>query len=625
VKIQSCLFGLGLAAALMVAPRIGLAADQTAADQAAGDIGWPYYNGSLESDRFSGLKSLTAANVSDLKESCEAVLGDDGAFQSGPLVIGKTLFVTTTHTTVALDATDCKVRWRHVYTPHEDELFGVDRGAAYLDGRLFRGTSDGWLLALDAETGKEIWRVHAGNMKIGEWFSAAPIAWNGLVFIGPAGSDFGIQGRMNAYDAKTGKMVWRFNTVPNPDEPAAKTWHIPASMKHGGGGSWSSYTLDPATGELFVPVGNPAPDYLPDARPGDDLYTNGMVVLDAKTGALKWYYQLDPNDALDYDLGAAPILYTDAAGNRRVALGSKDGNLYILDRDTHKLVAKTAVTTVDAHPPKPNAAGVRACPGSLGGVEWNGPAYDPATGNLYVGAVDWCAVFTMAKEPWKAAKPYLNGSYISSPDEPKTGWIVAVDGATGKPAWRYHAQSPVLAGVTPTAGGIVLSGDAGGNFLAFDAKTGDLLKKLDVGGSMAGGVVTYAIDGKQYVALTAGNVSRVGFTTAKATPRLIVLTATPGAGAPAVVMAAPKDEGGLTRAGPGQGKALYLQYCGTCHGFHGDGGVAGPSLVDPKTRLDLDHFIQWVKNPAPPMPKLFPDPLNEQDFRAIFDYLQNGK
>jgi alcohol dehydrogenase (cytochrome c) len=216
----------------------------SSADAAPSDADWRYYNGTLSGERFSALKDIRPGNLADLKENCEAALGDDGSFESGPLVIGDTLFATTEHTTIALNATDCSVRWRNRYTPEEDEQFPINRGAAYMDGRVFRGTGDGRLLAIDATTGKELWRVHPRAPNAAAYFSAAPIVWKGLLVIGPAASDSGIRGYVAAFDVATGKQVWRFNTVPTGNERGADTWRNREAAQHGGGGTWSSYTLD---------------------------------------------------------------------------------------------------------------------------------------------------------------------------------------------------------------------------------------------------------------------------------------------------------------------------------------------------------------------------------------------
>ena len=376
---------------------------------------------------------------------------------------------------------------------------------AYLDGRLFRGTNDGRIIALDAKTGRQLWKTVAADPKLAYYLSAAPIAWNGLVFMGTAGSDAGIRGRMMAFDAATGKEVWRFNTIPGPGDVGYDTWKNGVSAETGGGGMWTSFTLDVKAGELFVPVGNPGPDYNIAYRPGDNLFTNSVVVLDASTGRLKWWYQATPHDGFDYDLAAAPMLYRDSRGNERVALGSKDGYVYVLDRRTHKLLFKTPVTTINnsgAPTPQPTVA----CPGTLGGVEWNGTALDAARKSIIVGAIDWCSEF------WSADAKYVPGESFPGGGKKQVGkpngWITALNSETGQVQWKYEAGAPVVAGITPTAGGIVFSGDLGGMFVALDSDTGKPLLKVSTGGAIAGGVITYSLGGKQYVATTSGNISR---------------------------------------------------------------------------------------------------------------------
>ncbi len=494
----------------------------SAAAKSVPNTGWASYNGGYDSQRFSALNQITAANVAGLRPLCEVKLGEEGSFQSGPLVVGDTLIVTTPHSTIALNATNCAVVWRNIDRPRAKDVFPVNRGAAYLDGRVFRGTPDGRLLALDSKTGNVVWENPVGKPGLGEFISSAPIAWKGTVFAGVAGSDWGVRGHVMAFDAVTGKEKWRFNTVPMGAEPGASTWKIPASAKHGGGAQWTSYTLDTVSNELFVPTANPAPDFAPQARPGDNLYTNSVVVLNASTGHLSWYYQVTPHDGLDWDLGAAPMLY-DATDGPRVALGSKNGNVYSLDRTTHKVMFTTPVTTISNANAVPTAKGVDVCPGPLGGVEWNGPAYDPQTKMIYVGAVDWCGhyITTTGKSVYAPGELYMGTSYTPVTGN-ATGWLTAIDAQTGQVKWKFHAPQPVVAGVTPTAGGIVFNGDLAGNFYAFDASSGKVLFTYKFPGAIAGGVVTYAIGGKQYVATTSGNVSRTTFQTA-GSPTLVVM------------------------------------------------------------------------------------------------------
>jgi alcohol dehydrogenase (cytochrome c) len=583
---------------------------------------WSSYNRDFGSTRFVPIGEITSHNVGGLRERCETDLGDPGAVQPGPVVIGDMLLVTTKHTIVAVSAADCSLRWRYVYEAEEDESWPVNRGVAYLDGRVFRGTGDGRLIAVEAATGREIWRVKVAEPGIGEFLSGAPLAWHGLVFTGPGGGDWGIQGRVAAYDAATGKEVWRFHAIPLPGEPGYETWRVPDTAKHGGGGTWSTFTLDPATGELFAPIANPAPAYRADYRPGKNLYTDSMVVLDARTGALKWYYQLEGNEGFDYDLGAAPVLYTDKRGSRRVALGSKDGYLYILDRDTHRLLSRTAVTTIKRPLGPPSPEGVFACPGTDGGVEWNGPAYDPETNLLYVGTVDWCWYFYSGSTTYVPNLSYMGAGSVFKADSKRSGWVYAIDGSTGKVVWHHHADSPVLSGVTPTAGGIVLSGESSGNLMALDAHSGALLRTLFLGGSLGGGVITYAVAGTQYVATTAGNVSRAGLSSpGDPRPRLIIMSlGVDPKIAPREVIAYPPGEAGRVRFGADQGKSTFNLFCANCHGVGGRGGGSAPSLVDEGSRKSIEAIAQWIRDPPPPMPKLSP-PLMESEVDAVARYV----
>jgi alcohol dehydrogenase (cytochrome c) len=589
----------------------------------AADTPWPSYNGDLSSTRFSPLREITPNNAADLREVCETQLGDEGALQSGPLVVGDTLYVTTIHTVLALDASNCQVRWRSVYVTQDDEPFAANRGVAFMDGRLFRGTSDGWILALDAVSGRELWRVHAARAGLGEFFTGAPVAWDGLVYFGPAGSEWGMRGRIFAVDPATGRTVWQFNVIPSKGEPGYETWERPETTEHGGGGTWSSFTIDPDTSELFAPVGNPAPDFAPSFRPGKNLFTNCVVVLDAKTGELHWYYQLDGNDGFDYDLGATPTIYRDRNGRRRVAFAGKNGYLYIVDRKTHRLTSKTPVTTIKKAASAPTPAGVHVCPGAVGGVEWNGAAFSPPNNALYVGSVDWC--FTLMSGPVKYEAPLFFLGTGTTADyrtarEPKTGWVVAADASNGTVRWRYHADSPVLAGVTATAGGVVFSGDSAGNLLIFDSRSGRLLKKENLGGSMGGGIITYQVGDRQFVATTAGNVSRSGLSVGGNEPRLVIFaTGLPVSHRAALVDGVPPGEARRPQ-GTDQGRAVFNTLCAGCHGLRGTGGESGPSLLGVSTRRTFSELVEWIKNPEPPMPKLAP-PMSDVEVDIVARYV----
>ena len=584
---------------------------------------WPTYNNGYDGQRYSALSAIDARNVGRLGQVCGARIVDAGAFQAGPLVIGGTIYVTAATTTVALDARNCAERWRADYMPDGPVSVPVNRGAAYLDGKLFRGTVDGHLVALDSATGHVLWRVSAVDVAKGEALTSAPIAWRKLVFIGTAGGDLGIRGRMMAFDADTGREVWRFDTIPTGNQPGAESWTVSDTALKGGGAMWSSYTLDTTTGELFIPVGNPAPAFNPAFRPGKDLYTNSLVVLDAATGALKWYYQLKSPDGDDHDLGAPPMLYRNSAGVPVVALAGKDGYAYGVDRRTHKLLFRTAVTTIKNADTPPTAEGFMVCPGSSGGTKWNGPAFDPVRKSIFVPATDWCNFLKATPPRYEARKPYWGGTFeFDRTPGAATGWINALDSDSGKIRWRYHTETVTGAAVTPTAGGVLLTGDANGNFLVLDSDTGKLLSRTVFNGALAGGIVTYALDGRQYVAFTTGNISRS--TSELAGPPTVVIMGLIDAGHPAMRQASippVESQAALKPGDAARGKILYQQSCISCHGADGT-AMAGFNLKDIGGRMNPGQLADWIKSPKAPMPKLFPLPYGAQDVADIAAYAE---
>jgi len=568
---------------------------------------WTSYNKSLDGQRYSPLAQINVSNAASLVEICRVQVADSGSFQAGLIVINDVMYATTATDTLALDPTTCKVIWRHQHRRAKASPFPVNRGVAFYAGRLFRGTDDGQVIALDAASGTQLWANYVGAPADGEIVTGSPLAWNGLVIVGTAVSELGMRGRVIAYEAMTGREVWRFNNVPAPGEPNSDSWRktIWNDTGGGGGGTWTHFALDPSTAELFIPVGNPIPDFVPADRLGDNLYTNSVLVLDVRTGDLKWWYQLAPSDGLDHDLAASPVLYRNAKGEKRVAAGGKDGYLHIVDRRSHKRIARTPVTRVDDPAPVPTPEGVEACPGPAGGVEWNGPAFDPNLHRLFVGSLDYCALFM--SDP--GSTPEIGGlnmggtwTGIGTP----RGWIYAVNAETGEVAWKYHADHPVLGALTPTAGGILLGGDNGGAFIIFNSATGEILKQVDTGGSLSGGMITYDQGGRQYVAFTSGNVSRTLFgATGKPS---IVLMALPEE----MVKAAKNSASTIIERGEG----AYLTSCSICHGVDGD-QWNNVDLKSVKQKMTLDELIAFIKNPRDPMPRAFSEPLSADDERNI--------
>jgi alcohol dehydrogenase (cytochrome c) len=340
-------------------------------------------------------------------------------------------------------------------------------------------------------------------------------------------------------------------------------------------------------------VGNPAPDLSPAVRPGDNLFTNSVIVLDANTGALKWWYQTVANDGYDWDMSAAPALYTTAGGSRRVAIAGKEGMLASVDRSTQTPSFKIPVTTILNADKVPTPEGIRACPGVLGGVEWNGPAYDPASQTLYVGSVDWCATFTTGAQEYIAGQVYMGTGYKPDPLEQATGWIHAVNGNDGAVRWKKKMTHPIVAGVTPTAGGVVFTGDIDGSFYAFDAASGNELFTYRSDGSIAGGVVTYSVNERQYVAFTSGNVSRGTFDT-KGSPKIVVLALdAPETARYSVVLPEVNGKGLVSGQPPVvRGEQVFANFCSACHGARGEQGVSG------STKRTIDVLAAFIRNPT---------------------------
>ena len=501
-----------------------------AANPAASD--WPSYNKTLTTERYSELGQINTGNVGKLKVLCTYDTKQYAAFESGLLMVEGALIGTTEFDIFSIDPANCKLNWR----THEDyppAMLSANRGAAYLDGELFRGLNDGRVVAYDFKTGKKVWETTIADIDKGETVPAAPIAWNGLVFIGNAGGDFkGGKGHMFALDTKTGKIAWEFFVVPREEGDAvrgslgassldASTWKNPPGSPISGGGLWTSFSLDPTSGLLYIPVGNPAPDFAIAVRDGEDLYTDSVLVLDAKTGAYKSDFKLVPRDWHDWDASNPPALIHTMGGKRLMAEAPKDGHLYGYNLDDGRLLYRVPVTRVynveETFSPDKD---VHFCPGAGGGTEWNSPAYDPRTNLILVGDVDWCVtVRVQTKEellkvasgqPWfgnRMLNPFDVAGKFSAPDKDWAGWIHAVDADTGVWKWRLRSDYPIVAAVTPTGGGVVFFGDVGGDLYAINSETGEKLWGQKLSGALGGGVITYSVNGAQRVAVATGLVN----------------------------------------------------------------------------------------------------------------------
>jgi alcohol dehydrogenase (cytochrome c) len=491
---------------------------------------WPAYNRTLAGDRYSPLAQVTTANVGQLTLRCAFTLPELASFQTGPLVVDGTMYFTTFEGSYAIDAANCQEKWSRHDKGAGPPGLAVNRGFAYLNGRLYRGTADAHVVALDAANGHVLWDRPLAVEGPGISIAMAPIAANGRVYIGNAGGDTaGVTGHVYALDARDGHLIWRFDVVPEHGY-ARTTWTNPR-LPISGGAFWTSFTLDEAKGILYVPAGNPAPDFDSLDRTGEDLYADSVMALDAASGRLLAYNQLVKHDSHDWDVDSAPTLATTRDGRRIIASANKDGLLSILDRSRIDrsaaasgaevpiipLLSQTPTTTrenVDV--PLSREQPVHFCPGMGGGVEWNGAAFSPRTDSLFVGAVDLCAHVQLVRELIVPAAGQVwfgtTGSMAEMAEPPGTarGWITAFDAENGRVRWKFQAPHPVVAGVTPTGGDLVFAADRGGDVFALDQRNGRVLWQITTGQSIGGGLVVYRAGGHELLGVASGMKSLGG-------------------------------------------------------------------------------------------------------------------
>jgi alcohol dehydrogenase (cytochrome c) len=520
------------------------AAAVAVSDEASVD--WPSYNRTLTSARYSPLAQINRDNVGTLKVLCTYDTNEKGRFSTGPIVVNGVLIGTTDDDIFSIDAATCRENWR-THEHYASWTANGNRGAAYLDRHLYRGTPDGRVLAYDFKTGARLWQTSIANPQLGESTPAAPIAWNGLVFIGTSGGDIkGVKGRIYALDAETGRIVWEFYLVPKqPGDPTrgpqpttpldTSTWANQADTPITGGATWTSYTLDPARAELYVPSGNPAPDFATGPREGANLYSGSVVVLDAKTGAYKRHFKVVPRDWHDWDVSNTPALIQTGSGKRLLSVAPKDGYLYGFDLDSNALLYRLPVTRIEnADAVFSTDQAVHFCPGSGGGAEWNSPAYDPQTNLILTGEVEWCTSVTLQTDAriravrvgqmWSGMATRNPYDILGKMDSYRrwAGWVYASDADSGAWKWRTRSNYPTVSGITPTAGGVVFFGDMGGNFYALEAATGRRLWGDNLGGAIGGGVTTYFAGGAQRVAVVAGYTS-ILWPTKNVTGKIMIL------------------------------------------------------------------------------------------------------
>jgi alcohol dehydrogenase (cytochrome c) len=479
-----------------------LPTDAQMTDPASTD--WLSTGRDLGGQRHSPLKQINAGNAASLQKVCTLDLHLSTTFETSLIEVGGTLYFTTPSGTYAADATTCKLRWHTEYAYQDPIVYPAQRGVAVYDGRVMRGAPDGHVLAYDAQSGKLLWNTHLVDSTTGAFVPAAPVAYGGKLFIGTAGGDWAANGYVTALDVRTGKQLWRFNAIPQRGEFGADTWPNDLAREHGGAANWTAVSLDPKEGTLYVPLGNPQADLNGGNRAGANLFSDSVVALDTATGKLRWYVQQLAHDVHDWDTSAAPALY-ERNGKPYMTLGTKAAQLFIYDRSTHKLLSTTPISTrLNTGIPPVKKDPVRTCPGMNGGVEWNGPAYHSGLDLIYINTTDFCARYKLVPGKLIPGMFYFDGSAKFDPPSMASGWTYAVHASDGSVAWKIHQKTPMLAGVTTTDGGLVLTGDMNGEVQAIDARTGKVLYRDQTHAAVLGGVITYQVGSHQYVAAAAG-------------------------------------------------------------------------------------------------------------------------
>jgi alcohol dehydrogenase (cytochrome c) len=489
---------------------------------------WLMYDRNYSGWRYSPLTQISTANVAQLRP--QWVFQPQGATEAGrfettPLVYNGIMYLTgSANNAYAVDLQSGQQLWHYQHDPPPNLPLCCgeeNRGFAALGNRLLKVNIEGDLVALDALTGRMMWKAHLGDYQKGYSATAAPLVVKNMVLTGVAGGDFGARGFIDAYDAESGKRLWRFYTVPEPGEPASDTW--PTGSRLVGGATWVTGTYDPELNLVYWGTGNPGPDFIGDARRGDNLYTCSLVALDPDTGKLKWYYQFTPHDTHDWDANATPVLVDlDYHGQRVKALiqADRNGFFYALNRTNGKFLYAKPYTQVswakgigpDGRPilvpgQEPTPKGAKVCPGLGGGHNWAPTAYSPQTGLFYFGSTDGCEIYYQSAAPYKAGEFYQGSTPVPIPQEPAKGSIVAMDPATGEIKWKFDSVNPPgTLGILATAGRLVFGGNSKGYVFALDSRTGKVLWRYQTGGPISTGPISYEFNGKQYVTYVSGGI-----------------------------------------------------------------------------------------------------------------------
>jgi alcohol dehydrogenase (cytochrome c) len=498
---------------------------------------WLSYWGDYQGTHFSSLAQITPANVRQLQSVWAMPMPGDSVLEGTPLVVDGVMYATgggTPATVTAIDARTGRQIWRwtrpqRVINPYEINRFS--RGVSILGNRLFVGTLDAALIAFDARTGLPVWETQVADTMDGYSITSPPLIVKDKVILGVAGGEFATRGFIDAYDAATGARLWRFNTIPGPGDFGNETWKAD-SWKTGGGATWLTGTYDPQLNTVYWPVGNPAPQIDRSVRGDlDNLFSDSVVALDPDTGQRKWHYQFTPNDGHDWDSVEDMILVDRQwRGQIRKLLlhADRNGHFYVLDRTDGAFLSGTPFVYQNWNKGFDDKGRPRAIPGSNssgegsflvyptvgGATNFQAPSYSPMTGWLYLEYAENGQQYVSAPVDVERGRQYLGRSpAMGSPpvrgknDPPPSAGIKAIDPENGKTMWDFKLfRGSTTNGLMATAGGVVFAATREGNLVALDAKTGTHLWHVQTGGNMAASPMSYAVDGRQYVAVSAGNV-----------------------------------------------------------------------------------------------------------------------
>ncbi|MBL8229178.1 MAG: PQQ-dependent dehydrogenase, methanol/ethanol family [Bryobacterales bacterium] len=485
---------------------------------------WLTYNGNYASHHYSRLDQINRSNVSRLRMNWMYQIRSRQHFETTPLVFDGMMLLTEPPSDVtALDLRTGRPLWQYRRSIPEGVIVccgQVNRGVAVLGDQVYVGTVDGHLVALDIRTGRVRWDVEVADFRTGYSITAAPLAVKDKIIVGIAGAEYGVRGFLDAYDARTGKLAWRFWTTPAPGEAGNETWSGD-SWKRGGATTWVTGSYDPSLNLIYWGTGNPGPDYDGTVRLGDNLYSDAVIAVDADTGKLKWHFQFTPHDVNDMDSNQIPVLL-DAAWQgkpRKLMLfANRNAFYYVLDRATGEfLLAKQFARqnwakSIDAKgrpvpnpETEPNDKGALVYPDDDGTSNWFNPSYSPLTNLFYQSVREKGAYYFRTESPYVPGRAYLGASKRNIPKEEPYGAIRALRPLTGEKVWEFRLHSPPWGGLLATAGGLVFSGSMEGDFFALDDRTGKPLWRVQTGGEVWSNPLSYLWEGRQHIVIAAGS------------------------------------------------------------------------------------------------------------------------